>query len=91
MRWAVIRQDGKVRACIAEPTVMLVTMVDPSKPFEKIPALLAGSIIPLGGAPGISMTWEDEAVPLDGQVPFGTESGTIQTTTGIHIFGGGKN
>jgi len=88
MRWAIVRQDGKVRACIAEAAVILISMVDPAKPFEKIPALLAGSVIPLGGAPGISLTWEDEPVPLDGQVPFGQESGAVQLGSGIVIVGG---
>ena len=88
MRWAIVRQDGKVRACIAEAAVMIVSMVDPSKPFEKIPALLAGSVIPLGGVAGISLTFEDEPVPLDGQAPFGQESGAVQLGAGIVIVGG---
>jgi len=93
MRWAIIRHDGKVRACIPETVAIFVSVVDPRQPLVKIPACmpLVGMPLPLSGEPGVSLTWEDEPVPLEGQPPFGTESGKIATGAELHIFGQGGN
>ena len=93
MRWAIIRHDGKVRACIPETVAIFVSVVDPRKPLVKIPACmpLVGMPLPLSGEPGVSLTWEDAPVPLDGQPAFGEESGRVAVGAGLHIFGAGGN
>lgn len=80
MRWAIIREKGKVRACVPESMANLVSVVDPhDRTGTKIPALvpLPGVVLPLAGQAGISMTWEDDPSPLDGQPEFGTETSEI--------------
>ena len=93
MRWAIIRHNGKVRACIPETVAIFVSVMDPREPLQQIPACLTvpGMPIPLSGEPGICLSWEEAPVPLDGQPAFGTESGKIATGAGLHIFGNGGN
>lgn len=92
MRWAIVRHDGKVRACVPESAAIFAAVVDPAQPLNKIPALLPspGVVIPLSGTPGVALSWEDAPVPLDGQPAFGEESGRVAVGTGLHIFGNGK-
>lgn len=82
MRWAIIRESGQVRACIPESMANLVSVVDPhDRTGTKIPALvpLPGVVLPLTGKAGISMSWEDSPIPLEGQPDFGNESSEIVT------------
>lgn len=80
MRWAVIRDGGKVKACIPESMAVAVTVVHPNDPNRReIPALMPvpGILLPLAGKPGIALTWEDNPVELEGQPEFGKETSDI--------------
>lgn len=101
MRWAVIRDGGKVKACIPESMAVSVTVVHPNDPARKeVPALMPvpGILLPLAGKPGISLTWEDNPVELEGQPEFGKETSEIVRPESIHrildvrgpLFNGGN-
>lgn len=76
MRWAVVRYDGQVRACVPETAAVFI-LIDAAA--NLVPALMpnAGTAIPLAGRPGIVMSWEDQPVPLHGQPEFGKATSSI--------------